>query len=46
MHQRDSLYIRGFTGEAVLYSGKNIIFRVEETFVEILAPLLWLWAKL
>ena len=45
MRQRDILYIWVFTGEAVLCSGRNIILPVEETFVEMLAPLLWLWAK-
>lgn len=40
------MYIWVFTGEAVLCSRRNIIFRVEETFDERLAPLLWLWAKL
>lgn len=26
--------------------GKSLIFRVEETFAEMLAPWLWLWAEL
>lgn len=46
MHQGDIWYVWVFTWEAALHSGKNIIFRVAETFVEMLAPLLWLWAKL
>lgn len=46
MHQGNILYVRVFIWEAVLRSRKNIIFRVAETFVEKLALLLWLWAKL
>lgn len=46
MHQGDISYLWVFTWEAVLWGGKNIIFRVEGTFVEMAAPPLWLWAKL
>lgn len=46
MHQGDILYVWVFIWEAGLRSRKNTISGVTETFVEMLAPLLWLWAKL